>query len=207
MLNAVYFAMSSLDGISFLSHQIKIQRVTKKETQKEETKGFLAEQTKFVYVTVLEEVTDRLLANPAIDAKMLLDAIERKIYVNCMVVISRVLAVIVNSFRLTVCGHVFGLTLEPHQFEDSAMNVVAHSLLSRIDIDKWQEFAESCGIPREDSETMTEGFSLLNRIWNRIEFMANLQACLYSLVLGILNDMLTNSKTKILLDDISLEGS
>jgi hypothetical protein len=204
-VNAFYCTLASIDGLPFLSHQIKLTRVSKGEAHKKRTTVFLAEQAKSVNVEVLEEIADRLLSNPVINVRVLPDAMERQLYINCMVVIFRVLAVIMNSFRLTICGHDLGLKMEPHIFEDAAKSAVTRSSLSRIDIEEVRKFAVSCGIPQEDSESMTEGFSLFDRIANRRGFIVNMHTCLYSLVLGILDDILANSKIRILNDDISLD--
>ena len=115
------------------------------------------------------------------------------------------LAVIVHSFRITICGHDFGLSLAPHQFEESAMNAMAKSSLSRIDIDQLKALAEECGVPHDESEHMTEGFSIWDRIWNRRPFMVKLHTCLYSLVLGILDDILANTKIRVLSDEITID--
>ncbi|KAL3917834.1 MAG: hypothetical protein SGILL_004525, partial [Bacillariaceae sp.] len=204
-INAFYMGIGSADGVNLFSHQIKVERASKGKEHKEKVKDYLADQTRHVNVEVLEEVADRMLANPAINSRMLPDAIEKQIYVNCMVVIFRVLAVIVNSFRITICGHDFGLSLKPHQFEDSAMKAMAYSSLSKIDVDKLKAFAEACGIPHDESEDMTEGFSVWDKFWNRREFMVNLHTCLYSLVLGILDDVLANTKIRVLSDEITLD--
>jgi hypothetical protein len=205
-LNAFYMALGSIDGIPFLSHQIKVERATKGDAIQEKTKDYLADQTKNVNVKVLEEIADRLLTNPAINSQMLPDAIEKQIYVNCMVVIFRVLSVIVHSFRITICGHDIGLSLEPHQFESSAMNAtMAHSSLSKIDIAQIKSFAESCGIPPEDDDGMAEGFSFWDRILNRRSFVVSLHTCMYSLVLGIIDDILANTKIRVMSDEITLD--
>jgi hypothetical protein len=205
-LNAFYMALGSIDGTPFLSHRIKVLRATKTTAIKERTKNYLADQTKNVNAEVLEQIADRLLANPAVNARMLPDAIEKQIYVNCMIVIFRVLTVIVHSFRITLCGHDLGLSLEPHQFETSAMNaVVAHSSMSKVDIGQIKSFAESCGIPTDDDDNLIEGFSLWDRVLNRRSFMIKLQTCMYSLVLGIIDDILANTRIRVLSDDITLD--
>jgi hypothetical protein len=203
-LNAFYMCIGKADGVKFLSHQIKVERLTKRD-QRGKVRDYLMGVTRNVNVEVLEKVADRMLANPAINSKMLPDNIEREIYVNCMVVIFRVLSVIVHSFRITICGHDFGLSLEPHHFEESAMNAMAKSSLSRIDLDQLKAFAESCGIPDEESEHMTEGFSFWDRVCNRRDFMVKLHTCLYSLVLGILDDILANTKIRVLSDEITID--
>lgn len=204
--NAFYSVLAFIDGLPFLSHEIRCTRTTSTHDQREKTKGFLAGQPKNVDVDILAQIADRMLANPVINSSILPDAIERQVYVNCMIVIFRVLSIIFSSFRVTVCGHDFGLTLEPHQFEEAAMSVAAaHSSLSRIDMERLKEFAEASGVPDSRSESMTEGWSFWDRMWNRQEFMVQLHSSLYGLVLGILDDVLANTKIRVLSDTISLD--
>jgi hypothetical protein len=204
--NAFYAGLAYLNGLPFLSHEIRCTRIPITHDQRERTKSFLAGQPKNVNVEILAQVADRMIANPVINSSMLPDAIERQVYINCMIVIFRVLSIIFSSFRVTVCGHDFGLSLEPHQFEEAAMNVaVAHSSLSRIDMDRLKEFAEACGVPESRSESMTEGWSFWDRMWNRQEFMVQLHSSLYGLVLGILDDVLANTKIRVLSDTIALD--
>jgi hypothetical protein len=98
-------------------------------------------------VKILGAVADRLLENPAINLRLLPDAIERQIFVNCLIVIFRVLAYIGNSFRITICGHDIGL--EPHEFEEAAKNAALHtrSSLSQIDMDGLKEFRNILWLP------------------------------------------------------------
>ena len=64
---------------------MKVERLTQHD-QKDKVKDYLMDVTRNVNVEVLEQVADHMLANPAINSKMLPDNIEKQIYVNCMVV-------------------------------------------------------------------------------------------------------------------------
>jgi hypothetical protein len=104
-LNEFFVALGSIDGIPFLSHRIKVRRSTKTADNKDRTSYYLVDQTKNVNVEVLGQIAGRLLVNPAVNARMFPDAVEKQIYVKSLVVvIFRVLTVILHSFRITICG-------------------------------------------------------------------------------------------------------
>ena len=174
----------------------------------------LVEKSKDVNVQALENVADRLLENPAVNLSFIPDSIERQVYSRCLIVIFRVLTILSSSLRITVAKHDFGLSLQPTVFEKAAMNAAtttsynssSSSSMSRIDIDKLQRHAESCGVPNEhDYAKMTEGWSVWDRLWNRKQFMVHLHTILYSLVLGILDDLFANTQIHVLSDVITLD--
>jgi hypothetical protein len=180
--NTFYELLSLLDGLHFLSHQVKIKRVAAVgDDHHKIIANKLVEKAEEVNVKILEEVADKMLQNPAVNLSFVPDVIERAVYSRCMIVIFRVLTVLFSSFKITVCGHDFGLSLEPAVFEAAAINAVSQggrttsnggavSSLSRIDLDKLRRHAESCGVPDDkDSDGMTEGWTLWDRIWNRQE--------------------------------------
>ena len=78
------------------------------------------------------------------------------------------------------------------------MNAMAKSSLSKIDIGQLKALAEECGV-REDDLTIPD------RILNRRPFMVKLHASLYSVVLGILDDVLANTKIRVLSDEITFD--
>jgi hypothetical protein len=152
---------------------------------------------------VLEQVADRLLANPTIRSKLVPDAVERQIYVNCLKVIFRVLQLVANSFRIRVCGHDIRLALEPSTLEQSALTV--SSSLSQIDMELLQEFAQHAGIQETTTSSTANSMGWWNRLWVHKEFTAHLHASLYGLILGIVDDILANTQIQILSDVVDLD--
>jgi hypothetical protein len=71
----------------------------------------------------------------------------------------QLLVVILNSFRVTICGHYFCLALEPAQLECLVM--VVSSSLSLVDLWLVADFACEAGI----DEDLTEGLGWWDQLW------------------------------------------
>jgi hypothetical protein len=140
---------------------------------------------------VLEQVADRLLADPTTRSKLVPDAVERQIYINCLNVSFCVLQLLANSFRIHVCGHDLQLTLEPSMFKKSALAI--SSSLSQIDTELMQDFAQQAGV---QEITTTANMGWWDQLWVHKEFTAHLHASLFGMILGIVDDILANTQIK-----------
>jgi hypothetical protein len=198
-LNLFYRLLGSLDGMPLLAHEVQLSRTSASSGTLLKTTKELIEESKQINDKVLEQVADRLLANPTINSKLVPDAVERQIYINCLKVVFRVLMVIANSFRITICGHDIRVTLEPAELERSSL--VASSSLSLVDLRLMADFAREAGIDEES----TEGLGWWDRLWFRREIMAHHDTVLYGMILGILDDLMANTKIQILSDDIVMD--
>jgi hypothetical protein len=194
-LNTFYSVLASLDGLPILAHEVQLTRKSKPPNAM--PYEHLVQKSKTVNDKILEQVADRLLANPTINSPLVPDAVEREVYVNCLKVIFRVLMVIANSFRLTICGHDLLFAMEPANLEQSAVTV--SSSLSQVDMKLLQKFAHEAGVVE------TAPLSWWDRLWIRREFVAQLHASLYGLILGVVDDILANTRIQILSDDIDLD--
>jgi hypothetical protein len=139
---------------------------------------------------VLETIAKRLLANRAINNTMVPDVIEIQLYQNCLKVIFRALQILSNSFCINICGHDIRLSIEPSDLEQSALTATASSssnlrMNSDVDMELLNEFALRRDIPNDG----TVELSWLDEVLGRQQFVANLHASLYSLVLGIVDDV------------------
>jgi hypothetical protein len=156
---------------------------------------------------VLEEVASRLLENKTVNQRFLPDPIEHAIYANCLKVIFRILDIMTTSLRVSVCGHDIGLNLEPTAWQVLQRHVgptnreqnAHHSCVSKIKEEKLRDLSR----PKADQISQQElGF------WDSLrfprDFVVNLQASIYGLLLGILDDMLEHTKIDIFSDQISL---
>jgi hypothetical protein len=185
-LNSVYALLSSIDGLPFLSHQIKVKRVSRHGCDHHGViQRQLIEKAKDVDVKALEAVADKMLQNPAVNMSLVPDSIERQVYSRCLIVIFRVLTILFSSLRVTIANHDFGLHLQPAVFERVAMNAVSataatgnrssghgRNILTSsskdIDLQKLQQHAESCGVSTEyNSNDLTDVWSMWDRIWNK----------------------------------------
>lgn len=203
-LNIFYRLLSRLNGVSLLSHQIQVAR-TQQTNHGNESLGIdtiLANKNyqriaavaqnsnSMVNDQVLEIIAERLLANRAINNTMVPDVIEIQLYKNCLKVIFRALQILSNSFCINICGHDIQLSIEPSYLEQSALTATASSssnlrMSSDIDMELLKEFALRGGIPNDGSVEL----SWWDEVLGRRQFVANLHASLYSLVLGIVDDV------------------
>jgi hypothetical protein len=197
-LNLFYSLFASLDGVDLLAHELRLYRHV--NTQSAPTDK--AQKSTMINEEVLERVADRLLNNKNINSALLPDGIERQIYINCLKVIFRVLTVIAGSLRVNICGHQFRIVLEPSE----AQTAVEHALevsssLTKIDLERLRQFAVSRGIQEQEQNELSWWESL----FFQREMVAELHASLYGLLLGIMDDLLANTKIQILSDEISID--
>ena len=181
VLNLLYKVVSKLDGVPLFAHRLDLQKERKQSTGK--NGRFPQKTANDIDETVLEEVADRLLANPAINQAYLPDIVERRLYINCLKLVFRLLDTIVDTFQVTICGHDLKLHLEP-----SKQTAALKSSLTSIDLHKLQERYAS----NTDGTVMGD-------------FSAKLHASLYALILGLVDDLLANSEIQLLSDVISID--
>jgi hypothetical protein len=200
-LSAIYDALGSVHGTQLLGHELHLSRsknVSGKQRSLRLMRGDIDEE-------ILEEVADRLLANTAINQKLIPDSIERKLYVNCLKLVFRIMDLLAASFCLTVCEHEFMFSIERSARQDIARQAATRvsSSLTAIDLKALKEYARQVGIEDEHATEMTFFQRLLEA--PQKEFVAQLHASLYGLILGIIDDLLANSKLEILTDTIQFD--
>ena len=202
-LGVFYNLLNKLNGKSIFTHEIQLTTTDYHGSIQSSTTGKsqpnYSPQLQQINDKVLEEVTERLLANPSINSQIIPDVVEREMYVNCLKVIFRSLMVVCENFRITICGHDIRLQMEPAQLERSALK--ASSSMSMIDLDSLREFAKKAGI----DETSTSDLSWWQRWSFQQEVMTVYYAALYGLILGIVDDIMANTKIQILSDDITMD--
>jgi hypothetical protein len=197
-LNLFYSLFASLNGVDLLAHELRLYRHV--NTQSAPTD--FAHKSKMINEEVLEKVADRLLANKAINSGLVPDGIERQIYINCLKVVFRVLTVIANSLRMNICGHQFRIVLEPSETQAAVEHALeVSSSLSKIDVDRLRQFALNAGIQEQEQNEL----SWWDSLFFQREMVAQLHASLYGLLLGIMDDLLANTKIQILSDEIGID--
>jgi hypothetical protein len=190
-LSLVYDTIASIHGTEILSHEIHLRRLPEDPTRP----PLYKDRTK-INDHVLEEVAERLLSNQAINSSLLPDNIEKQLYVNCIKVIFRTLDAVFDGFTLQVCGHEFRISLQAAQMERAAVKA-SHSI---VDLDLLRQYARDHGV-QEDQQQL----SFWDSLFLRKEFTAQLHAAMYGLVLGIIDDILANTKIQILGDTMELD--
>jgi len=160
--------------------------------------------------TVLEEAASRLLENKAVNQRFLPDPIEHAIYSNCLKVIFRILDILTNSLRVSICGHDLRLNLEPSAWQvlrqasnkntntDEAANANTKNSFHVSDMDE-QHLRDL--LSQADPISQQE-LGFWDSLWFPRDFVVHLHESLYGLLLGILDDMLEHTKIEILSDQI-----
>jgi len=191
-LNAVYKGLSSLHGMDVVGHKMIVRRLESLGA----VSGIVREVAR--HHEGLELVADRLLANPAVNQKLVPDFVERKLYINCLQLLFRLLDSLAATFRITVCGHDVRVSFEAIKDENGKSISVEEraqklsSSLTPLDLDAVASFArESGAAPEED-----KWYDVLGK--GRRALVSRLHTTLYALVLGIIDDFLSNTVMRAL---------
>jgi len=100
------------------------------------------------------------------------------------------------SLRVTVCGHIIrvSVTTQSQQAIQEAAAQRASLSLVAIDKDRMKEYAQEAGL---DSSSSSWFFAR-----KKDEFLQNLHVSLFALILGIIDDLLANTKIELLSDRV-----
>jgi hypothetical protein len=215
-LSLVHDLIGSIHGTELLSHEIHLRRHVNPNQQEagppsRSQRGLLYNQqsgepqtttTKIINDEVLEQVADRLLANRAINSSLLPDQIERQLYMNCIKIIFRTLSAVLDGLCLHVCGHDLRLSLRAaNTTEEMVQQAAVRASMSVVDLDLLRTYAQQHAKINETNATL----SFWDGLFLRKEFTAQLHAALYGLVLGIIDDILANTKIQLLGDVLELD--
>jgi len=107
---------------------------------------------------------------------------------------------------LTLCGHDLSLQLEPSTrvaIQEAAFKRVSASL-TEIDMERMMDLAREAGVDSEETDRK-------RWFWQRImspsnnDFVAQIHASMFCLILGVLDDLLANTEVEILSDRIGFD--
>ena len=177
--NLIYRALAELHGIRLFGHELILRReisLTKNAAMDGQHFG--------IDEKILQKVADRLMKNSSINQTLVPDAVERQLYINCLKLIFHLLDTIAASICITFCGHDLRLHFEPSQKTMSAA-----SSTTKLNTKELQDIARKA----VDSEGIYG------------EFQVQLQASLYGLVLGLIDDLLANTEIAMLSDRIGID--
>eukprot|EP00980_Cylindrotheca_fusiformis_P031760 scaffold26902_cov98-Cylindrotheca_fusiformis.AAC.1 len=171
-----------------MGHEVKLRHFPNSQGK---TVAFARATTSHVNVKSLEEVADRLLRNENINQPLIPDVLERQIYVNCLKVVFRLLDVLQSSLRVNVCGHSLGLFLsnstQSTGLPPTASINRATTILSNVSQEELLRYQINAGI--HDSRHHSGGLlSFFRRDW-----LSQLHATMFGLVVQIIQDMLDDS--------------
>lgn len=194
-LSIIYSILASVDGTDLLSHEIRIRKLPRDEASDE---PIYSKGTRKINDAILEQVADRLLANRAINSLVIPDVIERQIYINCIKIIFRTFTAVLEGFCLSICGHELRMSLSAA--EAATRIEQAMSSLSEIDLELLRQYARDSGVAESTREP-----SWWESLFWQGEFSVQLHASMYGLVLGIVDDILANTKINVLGDTMEFD--
>jgi hypothetical protein len=202
VLNAIYKILGEQHGRDLpAGHCLKLGRRTSSVYRKR-IKSYYLESIRddnFDYET-LELVADRMLANPAINLPSLPDGVEKQLYVSCLKLVFRLLGMVAASMRISLCGHEIGLHITKAAalaVQQSALQSAANTMTT-IDTERIEEFAREAAAINDVSKKWFFGKQ-------RQDFLIQLHASLYGLILGLLDDVLFNTKLELLSDRVRMD--
>lgn len=205
-LNGVYRLVGKVHGQRLWKHTFVLSRERCSDLAAENRQASLLDMKTDVDEELLEQVAGQLLKNNAINQPLVPDFIERQLYVNCLKIIFRILNMLAASFRINLCGHDLKLTLEKaEQPNGDSLKKIAFDAVSSptpIDRDVLQNLARAKVFSKTAGTNSTGG-----AIWKRgqQEFAVQINTVLYSLILGILDDLLANTELELMTDRITVD--
>ncbi|KAL3915031.1 MAG: hypothetical protein SGILL_005835, partial [Bacillariaceae sp.] len=205
-LNSVYRALHGMEGNQIFGHQVEIRRISRRKTRIQ-SDLYKIHQMSDAQEEVLEKVANNLLANKDINQPLIPDFLERRIYANCLKIVFRVLDLVAVSFRITLCGHDLHISLQPStraDLQQAAMQRVANSQstkMSSVDFQHMMQVARDMGRQAERKRWFWQRW--LSPANN--DFVAQLHASVYCLILGVMDDLLENTEIQILSDRIRFD--
>lgn len=223
-LNLVYEVVSWLHGTELLGHLFVLERIPAKH----EDVVALDFRHNFgkVNVPVLEAMADELLKNKTINQRWLPDVIERQVYVNSMRIIFTIIDSIADTMVFQLCGHSLSLRFEPIN-PDVARKLIKNYKHESIRLDD-KKLDEICDQAMKDSIEASSSVDKLSYLPGYHSFMRTLHrtlcklccACVVSnammhsnarsafntdsLILGILDDILSKAELLILDDRVRI---
>ena len=252
VLGLIYHLLGQLHGINILAHELRLSRTPNKDPHhQQQHKAQLLHMKSALDLSVLERIADRLLENSAVNQPLIPDFIERQLYINCLIIIFRLLDLISTSLTIRLCGHDFRLTMQPSKHNNKEYSSSSDS--DNDEHDRLAAFAQAAESAVNLMEEDDEGFrrtrniafrrgpamatpintELLRKIaerdhglgdlnrsttseedseekqdnnnntqsgwgWGQVQFEIQLQTTIFSLVLGIVDDLLENTQVELL---------
>jgi hypothetical protein len=194
VLDMIYSSIGAMHGAEFLAgHRIELKRRRETADEAATSRLFLKENTG-IDDAILEQVADRLLHNPAINYTAVPDFVERQIYGNCLKLVFRLLDTLANTFCINICGHELRIYFDPIK-------------PSMVDLDHLAEITPIPTAATQSSESRINVQVLNAQLSSNTNsvFQQQVLLAVYTLVLGIIDDVLANSEIKLLYDRVSFD--
>jgi hypothetical protein len=191
VLNMIYSSIAAMHGAEFLAgHRIELKR--RRETADEAvTSRLFLKENSGIDEAILEQVAERLLQNSAINYTAIPDYVERQIYGNCLKLVFRLLDTLANTFCINICGHELRVYFDP--IKSSMVDHLPAITPAAVDTQSSKS--------RINVEVLTAQLSANTSSL----FQQQVLLSVYTLVLGIIDDVLANSEIKLLYDRVSFD--
>jgi hypothetical protein len=191
-LNAVYCSIAKLHGLDFLGHCFQLKRVP--QASAATTAGGRVDGGG-IDESELELIASKLLENNLVNHSFVPDAIEHQVYANCLKLIFRVLDSLADSLSIRICGHEITLGFEP-MARRLATERAGQRVASRIDSTPTQidpELLEALARETVGGRGAIDAFTV------------QLHATLFSLIAGIVDDILQHTELAVLSEQVILK--
>ena len=201
-LNTVYEVASWFHGTEVLGHRLVLSR-TNSVPPEDKLDLEINTGSNKLNVDILEAMADELLQNKVINQRWLPDIIEKQIYVNCLRIVFTIIDRISETMAFHICGHHLHLSFEPVN-EDRARELVKRHTSSTIEID---EKALDVYIDEmvQESHDASPTTGIMSYLPGYMIFLKTLHKTLYSLILAILDDILSKTELLVLEDSIRIQ--
>jgi hypothetical protein len=179
-MNTIYDYLSHLQGKQFFNQQVQL---TKTKTTSLQYPALQLMRKDTIDEAILEDFAERLLASGAMDHLAgIPSSLEKDAFQTILKLMFRIFDMVTSNLRITMCGHDVSLTLEKSLLPAAAAVVASNN----INVEALQNYARRMGVV----ETSLD---------------ARLHACLYALILGILDDFFANAVVTLFSDEIRFQ--
>jgi hypothetical protein len=214
--NLVYQTISQLEGIPLVEGKVlHLQRLLGTHPHRFRWQSF---PPTTMDMQPLEQLASVLLQNQAVNQTVIPDAVEKKLYINCLKIIFWVLHIITTNLRVTFCGHTLSLQLTPVQTSrGGGENTTVRSFIQDISalvnpqtMEKFSRRAQALLFLETDpsrpaTSGVKGGLAFLKSSLNKVqeEMIRKLHQSLYALLLAIVDDLMRSTQLEVLNDAIS----
>jgi hypothetical protein len=209
VLDILYSSISALHGVEFdflAGHRIELRRRRETADEAAASRWILKENTG-IDEAVLEQVADRILQNSAVNFTAVPDILEREIYSNCLKLVFRLLDTLANTFCINICGHELRLHFDPMKIHASNTDTTTGTGTvvpkSRINVELLANQCSRSDYNNANSSSNSSSNGSKSSSSSQSLFQQQVLLSVYTLVLGIFDDVLANSEIKLLHDRVS----
>lgn len=213
-LNVVYEALSDLHGMELLGHVIELERHGPGHHARA-AEILLASGVGAVDLAVLEALADELLRNTAVNQRWIPDVVERQVYTICLRLVFTILDAVADTLAIRLCGHELKLSFQPLTADQARSFAKKSAERARVSVGSCRErltidedaleklVKQAVDESRHALEASgTVGSSMFAQLPLYTSFLKALHRTLYSLMVGILDELLFESELVILEDRI-----